>query len=79
MIKMILKITLSKEDNQTEAFQISNYYSEPNYLEADINGSGKDDREIVLTEGLYLEQEDNWERIEIMSDQGYPLISFNKA
>ena len=75
---MILKIILSKEDNQTEVFQISNYYSEKDYLEADINEPGIDGRVIVLNEGLYYKEDDDWEEIEVLSDQGTQLIKFNK-
>jgi len=79
--KMILKIIWSEEDKCEDVMEISNYYSEDDYLEAAI---GKDmtsgDREIIVSEGLVMinvlpdaEGEDYWETIQVLSDSGFVL------
>lgn len=79
---MILKIIWSEVDKVEEVMEISNYYSEGNYLEAAI---GKDssslDREIIVNEGeVWLNViagaehgEDYWEEVVVMTDGGVEL------
>ena len=78
---MLLKIVWSEADKATEVMEISNYYTENDYLEAAI---GKNmtpgDREIIVNEGLIMinvnpdaEGEDYWETIQVLSDGGFVL------
>ncbi len=71
---MILKVIIDEEGNQIEVFEITNYYTEDAYLEADIEGKGIEDRSIILNEGNYLGESENWEQIVIMTDKGFELL-----
>ena len=76
---MILKVLISKEDGLSEVFEITNYYEEANiYLEADINGNSVDEREIILQDDLYMNEDDGWEEITIISNTGLELTKFIK-
>ena len=76
---MILKVLISKEDGLSEVFEITNYYEEANiYLEADINGDSVDEREIILQDDLYMNEDDGWEEITIISNTGLELTKFIK-
>ena len=79
---MILKIIWSGQDKAEEVMEISNYYTENDYLEAAI---GKDktalDREIIVNEGEVWVNvnpgaehgEDYWEEVVILTDGGVEL------
>lgn len=75
---MLLKVLISKEDGISEVFEISNYYEEANkYLEADIDDvKGIDGRAIILQDGLYMNESNEWEEISIISNTGLELTKF---
>ncbi|KKL53942.1 hypothetical protein LCGC14_2270380 [marine sediment metagenome] len=82
---MLLKIIDTIEDKQFSIYEISGFYSEcNNYIEGTY-GKIVDpaQAEIILQNGLVHLADDNpgyedWERIEIMSDSGFILETFNK-
>ena len=79
---MILKIVWSEADKAEEVMEISNYYTENDYLEAAI---GKNmsalDREIIVNEGeVWLNVkpdaehgEDYWDEVVVLTDGGIEL------
>lgn len=79
---MIMKVIWSEIDKADEVMEISNYYTEINYLEVAI-GKNKTqlDREIVVNEGeLWINVkpdaehgEDYWEEVIILTDGGFEL------
>ena len=74
---MLLKVLISKEDGLSEVFEITNYYEEANiYLEADINGNSVDEREIILQDNLYMNEDNGWQEITIISNTGLELTKF---
>lgn len=74
---MILKAIISKEDKMEEVFEITNYYTESrDYLEADIDGKGIEERQIILCNGNYLEGDNLWEQIYIFTNTGLELLKF---
>jgi len=79
---MILKIIWSREDKADEVMEISNYYSENDYLEAAIGrNKTSQDREIIVNEGEVWTMskvdaehgEDYWEEVIVMTDGGFEL------
>lgn len=75
---MIMKVLISSEDKLTEVFEISNYYAEEDfYIEAALGKNGDmGKREIILEDGNYMGEMDNWKEITIMTDTGMELIKF---
>lgn len=80
---MILKIIWSEVDKAEEVMEISNYYTENDYLEVAI-GKNKTslDREIIVNEGeVWINVkpdaehgEDYWDEVVILTDAGIELF-----
>jgi len=70
---MILKVILSTEDDQMLIYEVSDCYTETNYLETDFECSCR--RSIVLANGEVLEEGTHWETIEII-DRGFIVKSW---
>ncbi len=77
---MIMKIIINPEDNMTEVCEISEYYTEPDYLEVvkgkEVNSGLK---EIINQEGEIFITEDGegdnfWKEIIILTDAGFELL-----
>lgn len=79
---MILKLIYSEIDNAYEFHEISNVYTENDYLECAI-GKNKEalDRQIVVNEGQYWLNakedaefgDDCWEVVQVLTDAGHVL------
>ena len=79
---MLLKIVWSEADKAYEMHEISNIYTENDYLEAAI-GKDKDSlqREIIVSEGQYWLNckadaefgDDGWEKAQVLTDTGFVL------
>ena len=77
---MIMKIIINPEDNMTEVCEISEYYTEQDYLEV-IKGKevNPDLKEIINQDGEIFITDDGegdnyWKEIIIMSDAGFELL-----
>lgn len=79
---MILIATFN-DDNDVECFEVTTYLfqtldSGP-YLEADIDDTkGIDGRMIILQEERYLDESDEWKKIQIFTDSMNQLLNIEK-